>query len=209
MERSVRRVVGYVPVTVLGIALISGVLAAEGVRFQEVFEVGGLWTLFNPFNYTVNMLFHSDWGHYAGNMRLWLPFGVLMTWLTSNRHVLWLVVGVNVSTSVGAMAVLQAGVGMSAVVFGIGAAILVRATGDAMRDQSLETVQAVVLGLMTPLAMGFLLIMVLAGPRVIGDFAHFLGFLFGGAIEAMYVFDEHETDGGDREGRTISKTVGR
>jgi len=208
MELSVRRVVGYVPVTVVGVAVVSGVLAANGVRFDEVFRVGGLATLFNPFTYTVNMLFHSDWGHYAGNMWLWIPIGFVCTWLTSNRHVLLLVVTVNVLTSVAAIAVLQAGVGMSAVVLGVGAAVLVRATGMALQNASLETVQTVVAGLMTPLATGFLLVMILAGPRQIGDFAHFLGFLFGGAIEAIYVFSEHDTDSGGDE-RRVPKHVGR
>lgn len=86
MDRPFRRLVGSVPVTVLGIALVSGLLAAGGIRFDDVFEL----SLLNPFVYTTNMLFHSDWGHYAGNMWLWIPFGVLLTWLTSNRHVLML-----------------------------------------------------------------------------------------------------------------------
>ncbi|MBX0287053.1 rhomboid family intramembrane serine protease [Haloarcula salinisoli] len=208
MDVSARRVVGYVPVTVLGIALVSGALAAGGIRFHDVFEFEGLPWLLNPFNYTVNMLFHADWGHYAGNMRLWLPFGILMTWLTSNRHVLWLVVTIGFGKTATGILIQGPTVGMSGVVFGVGAAVLVRSTGYALQDSSLETLQIIVFGLLTPLATGFLLVMIFAGPRWIADFSHFLGFLFGGAIEAMYVFDEHE-DGRDSEGRTISKTVGR
>jgi len=209
MELSVRRVVGYVPVTVLGIAWVSGVLAAEGIRFDDVFEFPGLPWLLNPFNYTVNMLFHADWGHYAGNMRLWLPFGAIMTWLTSNRHVLWLVVAVGVGKTATGILIQGPTVGMSGVVFGVGAAVVVRSTGYALQDASLETLQIIVVGLLTPLATGFLIVMIFAGQRWIADFSHFLGFLFGGAIEAMYVFDEHETDTDGGERAAISKTIGR
>ena len=208
MDVSVRRAVGYVPVTVVAIALVSGLLAAGGLRFDDVFEIAGLPSLFNPFNYTVNMLFHADWGHYAGNMRLWLPFGILLTWLTSNRHVLWLVVAVGVGKTATGILIQGPTVGMSGVVLGVGAATLVRSTGYALQDASLETVQSVVAGLMIPLATGLLLVMILAGPRWIADFSHFLGFLFGGAIEAMYVFNEHgEESKGDA--RSVSKYVGR
>lgn len=208
MERSMRRMVGYVPVTVVGIALVSGWLAAGGIRFEDVFVTDGFWTLFNPFVYTVNMLFHAGWGHYAGNMWLWIPFGVLLTWLTSNRHVLWLVFAVGVGKTATGILIQGPTVGMSGVVLGVAAATLVRSTGYAMQDVSLEAVQYTVSGLLIPLAAGLLVVMILAGPRWVADFSHFLGFLFGGAIEVMYVFNEHD-DGSQDDGRSIPKYVGR
>jgi len=213
MDVSVRRVVGYIPVTVLGIALVSGALAAGGIQFDDIFAVGGMSTLFNPFVYTANILFHADWGHYAGNMRLWLPFGILLTWLTSNRHVLWLAVTVNFLAVVTGIVVQGPVVGISHVVLGVGAATMVRSTGYAFQDASTEGLQTIIAGLMIPLAMGLLLVMILAGPRWIADFSHFLGFLFGGAIEAIYVFSEHddgsEDGGSEDDGRSIPKHIGR
>ncbi|MDS0261645.1 rhomboid family intramembrane serine protease [Haloarcula sp. S1CR25-12] len=208
MELSVRRLVGYVPVTVVGVAVVSGVLAANGVRFDDVFGLPGVPYLFNPFNYTVNMLFHAGWGHYAGNMRLWLPVGIVLTWLTSNRHVLWLVIAVGVGKTATGILIQGPTVGMSGVVFGVAAAALVRSTDYALQDASLETVQTVVAGLMIPLATGFFLIVILAGPRWIADFSHFLGFLFGGAIEAMYVFSERE-GGRESDARSVPRNIGR
>ncbi|MFC6756929.1 hypothetical protein ACFQER_09850 [Halomicroarcula sp. GCM10025894] len=132
-----------------------------------------------------------------------------MTWLTSNRHVLWLVVAIGFGKTATGILIQGPTVGMSGVVFGVGAAAVVRSTGYALQDSSLETLQVIVVGLLTPLATGFLIVMIFAGQRWIADFSHFLGFLFGGAIEAMYVFDEHETDTDDGEGPAISKTIGR
>ena len=120
---------GYVPVTVPGIALVSGALAAAGVRFDDG--------------------------------------------------------------------------------FGVGTAALVRSTAYALQDASLETLQVIVVGLLTPLATGFLIVMIFDGQRWIADVSHFLGFLFGGAIEAMYVFGEHGTDTDGGEGPAISKIIGR
>lgn len=206
MRSSVTKLAGYVPVTVLGMALVSGVLAANGIRFDDVFQLDGVPYLFNPFTYTVNTLFHSDWGHYAGNMRLWIPFGFLLTWLTSNRHVLVLAVVVSVQKTATGILIQGPTVGMSGVVLGVAAAALVRSVDYALQDASAAAVQTVVVGLMAPLAAGLLVVMILAGPRTIADFSHFLGFLFGGAVEAMYVFHERESDS---DGRTIPKHVGR
>jgi membrane associated rhomboid family serine protease len=203
MDRSVWRLLGYVPVTVLGIALVSGLLAANGIRFDDVFELH----LLNPFVYTVNMLFHSDWAHYTGNMWLWIPFGVLLTWLTSNRHVLMLVVVVGFQKTATGILIQGPTVGMSGVVLGVGAAAMVRSTFYAMPDASSETLQTIVAGLMIPLATGLLLVMIFAGPRWIADFSHFLGFVFGGAIEAIYVFDSHGAD--PEDDRTLSSSIGR
>ncbi|MCW8173021.1 rhomboid family intramembrane serine protease [Natrialba swarupiae] len=82
------------------------------------------------------MFLHLDWSHFRTNMLLWMPFAILLTWMTSNRHVLGLVVGTNVLTSpvlaIGGMAVW----GLSGAVFAVVAATLVRATGYAMRGVS-------------------------------------------------------------------------
>ena len=207
MDISLRRAVGYVPVTMLGVFLACSALAVAGIFHAEVRDLflGGT-VLFNPLVYTINIFFHGDWGHYAGNMTLWVPFATLLTWLTSNRHVLLVVVTVNFMTVVTAIFIEGVGLGLSHVVLGVGAAALVRSIDYAFADTSPEGIQTLVVGIMSPLAVGFFLVMVLAGPRLIADFYHFLGFLFGSAIEAMYVFSGRESDGG---GRTVPKRIGR
>lgn len=127
-------------------------------------------------------------------MRLWIPLATLCTWLTSNRHVLGLAVAVNFMTVAVALLIEGLGVGLSHVVFGVGAAALVRSIGWAFRDYSMETLQVFLVGILTPLAVGFLLVLIFAGGRRIADFYHFLGFFFGASIEAMYVLDAHSSD---------------
>jgi len=197
------RLVGYVPVTVVAIALLCWALAANGVRFEDVFRL----RLWNPLVYVLNGVFHSDWGHFAGNMRLWIPLGAVLTWLTSNRHVLGLAVTAQVLATVVSLAIGQFGVGLSAVVLAVGAATLVKATGVAMGDASATAVQITVAGVFAPALVGFLLVAILAGPATeIGHFAHFFGFLYGGAIEAMYVFSAAQPED---DGRRIPEHLGR
>lgn len=201
------RLLSVVPVTVLGFAAVSGYLAANGVGFWDVFVTDGLATMLNPFVYTVNMLFHVNWEHYAANMRLWIPFGVVLTWLTSDKHVFGLVVTENLLTSVLDMATkLTVGVGMSSATLAVVAATLVRSTGYAMQNASKESLRTAITGLLVPALGGLFLVMVVAGPSRIDHFAHFLGFLFGGAIEAMYVFGDHEPTTNERE---IPRRIGR
>lgn len=60
------------------------------------------------------------------------------------------------------------------------------------RSVSQELLQ---IGITVPLAFGvggLSIVIVFAGPRWIADVYQLLGFIFGGAIEAMYVLDTHE-----------------
>lgn len=191
----VRAAAGVVPVTVLAIAAASWVLAAAEVRFGDVFGPHPL----NPLVYLLNMLFHSDWGHFAGNVRLWLPLGAVFTWLTGDRHVLTVVVTSQVLASVVSSALLQFGAGLSVAVFAVAAAALVRATGIALQEASTETLQVAVTGVFVPPLVGFLLVaLLLGGPGGVGHFDHFLGFLFGGATEALYVLSAYGESEPDR-----------
>ncbi len=200
---TVGTVVRAVPVTVIVVTLISGYLAANGIRYGEVFRI----TLLNPLVYVVNMLFHSDWGHYAGNLRIWVPLGVALTWLTSDRHVLGLVVTSQVLVTVVSLSIGRYGVGLSVAALAVAAATLVRATGLAMEEASTDGLQVVLAAVFGPLVVGFLLVTLLAGANTdIGHLEHFVGFCFGGAIEAMYVFSDHDTDD---SGRRIPERIGR
>nr|WP_255455277.1 rhomboid family intramembrane serine protease [Natrialba sp. INN-245] len=134
------------------------------------------------------MFLHLDWSHFRTNMLLWMPFAILLTWMTSNRHVLGLVVGTNVLTSlvlaIGGMAVW----GLSGAVFAVVAATLVRATGYAMRGVSRDTLIAALVGVLFPTTFALLAIMVLAGRQThISHVGHLLGFAFAGVIETVFV----------------------
>lgn len=188
-EPTPRWLLSKTPVTVGLFVVVQWVITTNGVAFYDVFGR----TPLNPFFYTANMFFHAGgWSHYAGNMWLWIPFGTLLTWYTSNRHLLGFAFAVNLMTTVIALFIEGLGLGMSHVVFGVIAATLVQSVGLGLRNGSMELLQ---IGLTVPLAfgvVGFFVVMVFAGPRWIADLYHLLGFVFGGAIESMYVLAAHE-----------------
>jgi len=199
----------YVPLTAIGVALICWLFAAGGIRIYDVISADppSLW---NPFAYVLPMFFHFNWEHFIGNIRLWIPFAIVFTLLTSDRHLLGLAVTVNVLTVITGLAVGEYGVGLSSVVFGVIAATLVRSVGIAMQDASMETLQTMLVVVFTPAMVGFFLLAIVnpgaAGLSNVAHFSHLFGFLFGGAIEAIYVLEGHEEDG-ERE-REIPKYVG-
>lgn len=187
-----RWLLSKVPVTVSVFVVVQWYITTNGIPFEDVFTHSPL----SPFTYTANMFFHAGgWPHYAGNMELWIPFGVLLTLFTNNRHVLMMAFAVNFMTTLLALFIEGLGLGMSHVVFGVVAATLVRSVGLGLRNGSQELLQ---IGITVPLAfgvVGFFVVLIFAGPRIIADFYHLLGFLFGGAIEAMYVLDAHDGAG--------------
>ncbi len=185
-----------VPVTVLVFAAIAWYLAANGI-YPDQSEMG-LASLVNPLYYIGSLFLHSDWAHFQSNMTFWIPFGIALTVLTDNKHVFLVAVLSHLLMAIVSAAMLRGGIGMSGAVSAVEAAALVRSTGYAMQNASMETLQAAIVGLFVPAAAGFLLIMILAGNSPIGHFEHFTAFVFGGAIEAMYVFGNHESEATER-----------
>jgi membrane associated rhomboid family serine protease len=193
-----------VPVVVIAVTVVSWYLAANGIRTGDVYTNEPL----NPLPYLSNALFHLGWDHFWGNVRMWIPLGTLLTWLTSNRHVLGMFFAIQALTVIATLAVGTLVVGMSGVILGFGAAILVRSTGVALQDSSAETVQSAVLGVFVPALFGFLFVAILrGGTDWISHFGHFFGFLFGGAIEAMFVFSEHESGGEGGAGEPFGRMI--
>lgn len=190
VSATISRFAGFVPVTVGVVAVISWYLASIGARFTELFAMH----ILNPFLYLAGMLFHESWAHFTGNLRWLLLFGVLLTWLTSNRHVFGVIVVAEFLSQLISTAIGQPGIGLSGTVFALAAALLVRATGIAMGDASSDTLSAAITGVFTPVAVGFLVVAILlGGDSRIAHFSHFFGLLFGGAIEAVYVLSEADS----------------
>ncbi|AWB27931.1 rhomboid family intramembrane serine protease [Halococcoides cellulosivorans] len=197
------RALGYVPITV-GLVVATSALFLWGGVTDTAVDVS-LVTFLNPLWYMLSMVVHDGWAHFSGNMVLFVPFGVLLTWLTSNRHVA-LVVGVShgLSNVVWVGTVVGPAIGSSAAAFGVMAAALVRAVGIALQRQSVETRQTAIVATIVPLLGGLFAIAVAAGASPIAHFAHFFAFLFGGATEAIYVLSTPETTE-----RSIPVDVGR
>lgn len=189
VDRLAGVLVAYVPWTVIGVSLLAVWIAQEGIWFVPGTPAHPL----DPVPYVAGMLFHESWDHLVGNLRLWIPIGVVLTWLTSNRHVLGLIVAVQVLTQVVSMAVGRPGLGLSVAVFGVATATLVRATAIAARHASTDGLQVAVAGALVPVLGALLFLAVLVGgDSPIGHFPHFFGALFGGAIEAMYVLQDRQ-----------------
>lgn len=147
--------------------------------------------MFNPLYHVASLFFHENWAHYESNVLLLVPLGVLLTVLTSDRHVLLVVLTSHVLASVVTTATqLGFGIGTSAAVMAVAAAALVRLVGESFEGVSAAALQSAVVGMLAPFLVALYVLVVLLGGGPVGHLAHFLGFLFGGAIEAMYVFDE-------------------
>jgi len=201
------RILGYLPIAALLVAGLAWLYVESGVDGGDVTLT--IATFLNPVWYVESMLIHDGFTHFRGNMELFVPFAVVLTVLTSNRHVLSIVVVSHVLANVVWVATtLSPGIGTSGATFGVVAATLVRSSGYALENASSESLQAVVAGLLAPFLAGLFVITLIAGRSDVAHFAHFLAFLFGGAMEAMYVFSGHEEDGATGD-RTISNRVGR
>lgn len=194
--RSAWKLMGYSPSTVLILAGASGWLAVNCFYGVDDSALSVLMVL-NPVYVVGSLLSHSNWSHYAGNMTIIVPVGVVLTWLTSNRHVLGAVLISQVpAVIVVGLTLRQLGVGASAAAYGLLAATLVRGTDVAAQRHSSRTLWMLLLLLMVPFRLGILYVGVTHTSTDVGQFAHLFGFgfFFGGAYEAIYVFSERERE---------------
>ncbi|MFB6162688.1 MAG: rhomboid family intramembrane serine protease [Halococcoides sp.] len=197
------RAIGDVPITVAMVVGTSWLFLWGGVT-DTALAVRPV-TFLNPLWYAISMVVHDGWGHFAGNMVLFVPFGVVLTWLTSNRHVAVVIaVAHGLSNFVWVATVFGPAIGTSGAALGVMAAALVRSTGVGLQHFSTETRFVAVVGLLAPLLAGLFVIAVAAGASPIAHFAHVFAFLFGGATEAMYVLSTPDTSD-----RSIPVDVGR
>lgn len=177
------------PLTVLVVAGIGWYLAANGIYFEEVFgEHPSIW---NPFWHLASIVFHNGWGHFRGNLTPLLVFGVAMTLLTADEHVLGLIV---VPSVIGSVFYAVGGgvvVGSSGAVFAIFAGLLVRSVGDAMQNESMETLLAIELGLLAPFVLVLMFMIVAVSGHGVAHMGHFMAFCFGALYEFAFVAHGH------------------
>jgi len=197
--KEVRRVSGNLPITVVIVAGVAGWLAANGHYASIETRVTILGQILNPLYYAESLLYHTDWNHYWGNMTSlgFVSVGVLLTYLTNNRHVL----GVILVSQVLAAFVYGIGIGQlvygsSTATFGLWGATVVRTVGIGKQEGSSETFQVALLGLFVVFGGALLLVSIVGASSGIAHFAHLLGFVFGGAYESMYVLSENEAERG-------------
>ncbi|MDZ7689019.1 MAG: rhomboid family intramembrane serine protease [Halobacteriales archaeon] len=201
--KEVSKAVGYLPITVVGFAVITGWLHASSVGyFPDGYSVADL---LHPMAYVGSLFFHADWAHYRGNMLFFLPFGLVLTWLTTNRHVLLvmlvshLLASVSVVVAFLTLGVAMFGVGSSLAVFGIMGATVVAAAG-ALRDRRGMSNSVVGYALVLVTVFYFLNVFVHLG--------HAFGLLFGALVESAYVLSGDE-DGMDNVGDEYTPVLER
>jgi len=200
---------GYTPIFVLVIVGVSWYFEANGIRHYEVFPDLTRTLLFDPVYHTTNAFLHFDRSHFVWNMRLLVPFGILLTWLTSNRHVFVIAVVSQLLANILSGIAGQFVFGASGIMLAMIAASLVRSIGAAMQDASAEMVQTVVGSVLSIASLAlFVIFLGSGGSGWIAHFHHFLGFTFGGAIEAVYVFSEFKNET-ERTDRRRSRRIAR
>ncbi|MDY6779393.1 MAG: rhomboid family intramembrane serine protease, partial [Halobacteria archaeon] len=199
VDVSWNRVLGNVPFGVLGFAVLTYVFVKNGIGYYVSPDVG-MGAVLNPLLYTLGIFFHAEMAHYWGNMLILVPLGVLLTWFTNNRHVLGVMfishllatlTRVAIYFSVGTISI---GVGSSLAVFGVIAATLVRTTGIGLRNTPDGVLRGTVYVLLGLSLLALLLVPVVVGNTVVDHLGHALGFMFGGAIESLYVFREYSDE---------------
>ena len=177
------------PLTVLAIAVVGWLLISNGVYFEDVF--GADPSPWNPLTHVVNAVFHVDTGHYRGNVLFLVPAGILMTLLTTDEHVFGLAL---FSHAIGSLLYGVGGgvvVGSSGVVFALFAGLIVRSTGDAMADESTETLLAITLGLLAPFAIVLYGLVIAIDFGRVAHMGHFMAFAFGAIYEFAFVAVGH------------------
>lgn len=197
--RLARVALSNAPVVVVLFAVVAWLFASNGVFTRyESFQVG---TFLNPVRLSYAAFLSRGWETFVGNVQLWIPFGVALTLLTSNRHVFGVAVGAYALTQVMLIAIVCNGYGMNVVVFAVIAATLFRAVGYLLRNASREVMENALVGLAVPAIMAVFAYEFLTSGSFIGNTA---GFMFGAGIEILWVIHDY---GGSTTERPMPASV--
>jgi membrane associated rhomboid family serine protease len=186
----------YLPLTIGAFVALTWLLLELEV---SMVDLGALPPAIDPFSLLSGLVLHSDAQHFQNNMRLLVPFGIVLTLLTNNRHVLGIILVSHLLSAMLYGVVSGPVIGSSGAVFGLTAATLVRSIGEGLQNASVETLQTVIYGMLAPFLTVLLVVAIFNIPPGIAHFGHFFGFLFGAAYEAIVVFRQHETEGQEQQ----------
>ena len=174
------------PVTVVVIAVVSGVFAHLGFdTYPQDFSTFPY--LLDPLYYIVTIFMHSGTSHYLANMYFFVPAGILLTYLTSNRKVLYVVLVSHLPTAAFSATIGLATVGGGAAAYGLLAALLVRATWFSAEDYSGAVRVASSVGVVVLAGIALVSLVLAAGGSQMTYVIPVSGFILGGTFESLRV----------------------
>lgn len=174
------------PITIGFIALLSGFFVRIG--FNSYPE--GLSTfpyLLDPFFYFGTIFTHSGMSHYLANMYFLVPAGVLLTYLTSNRKVLYVVLVSHIPTAAFCATIGLTALGAGAAAYGVLAAVLVRTTWFCAEDYSGGVRVASSIAVVALAGTVLVSLVVVSGGSQISYIIPVSGFILGGTFESLRV----------------------
>ena len=205
------RVSGYLPITVALVAGLSGWIVFEtGLTTDYINELA----LVNPVHYGISLFLHDTPSEYITSMYFFVPAGVFLTYMTSNKEVLGVVVISHVfAVMLGGMSFGLEVYGTSAAAFGLLAAAVVRGTKVGTEDYSQVTQRAAPIGIFVIGGLGLFMIGTVS-ESMVQQTPYLIGFAFGGSFESAIVIAEtrgvsESDDETKSESRYIHERFGR
>ena len=205
------RLSGYLPITVAVVAGLSGWIVFEtGISTGYINELA----LVNPVHYVISLFLHDTVSEYTTSMYFFVPAGVFLTYMTSNRDVLGVVLVSHVfAVMLGGMSFGLEVYGTSAAAFGLLAAAVVRGTKIGTEDYSATTRKAAPVGIFVIGALGLFMVAT-ASDAMRQQTPYLIGFALGGSFETVRVLAETRGVGdveeeSQEEGRYIHERFGR
>ena len=148
----------YLPVTVLTVFVVAGGFTLAGIQLVRIPAFGVWGPLVSLVNFAtahvLSLFIHGSLSHYLGNMVLFLLFGGVLTVLSSDEHVLGIVLASHVPVSILFPILYSAyGVGTSLAVAGMIPATAVRAVAFVTGRVDADPIKAILGGAIAVIAL--------------------------------------------------------
>jgi membrane associated rhomboid family serine protease len=181
--------IGNIPIVVTVIAGLSGYIIFEHGGYTGNEISGEFVTFLNPAHYLVSLFIHENWSQYISSMYFFVPAGVVLTYITSNKNVLAVIGASHI------FAVLSCGVwlnlavsGTTAAAYGLLAATLVSAVHIYAEGYSRKVQVVAPVGILIISTLGLISV-----TETVGYAQVLMGFIFGGSFEGARVIIQTDT----------------
>ncbi len=178
------KLMGYVPLTIIGVAGLSGWVVYETeISTGYIDEIA----LINPMHYVISLFLHDTPETFMTSMYFFVPAGIFLTLMTSNKNVLGVVFVSHIfAVMLGGMSFGLEVYGTSAAAFGVLAAAIVRGTKVGTEDYSATTQRGAPIGVFFIATIGLFMIGTVSD-SMLAYTPYLIGFAFGGTFEMVRV----------------------